>query len=152
VATSRRRYEWLYLYGFVHPTSGRVVWLLLPSVDAELFQLALEHFARDVGAGPQRRILLVLDGAGWHASASLRVPEGIHLMQLPPYSPELQPAEHLWPLVREVVANQFIPDMDRLEDLLLRRCRQLAEDSQTIQRSTDFHWWSHAAQAEVLHA
>jgi putative transposase len=38
--------------------------------------------------------VLVLDWAGWHASARLRVPEHVHLLFLPPYSPELQPAEH----------------------------------------------------------
>src|SRR5258707_10811865 len=42
------------------------------------------------------QIVLVLDRAGWHASVKLRVPEHVHLLFLPPYSPELQPAEHLW--------------------------------------------------------
>lgn len=150
IAVNQRHYEWLYVYGFVHPTSGRVEWLLLPSVDTDLFQIALDHFAKVTGAGPKKRIVLVLDGAGWHASTKVRVPEGVHLVRLPPYSPELQPAERLWPFLREAVANRDIADMDTLEDILAHRCRQLAANHEVIHHSTLFQWWSHAAEAEVL--
>jgi|GEM_PF-5184185 len=50
-------------------------------------------FLRD---GDDKQILLVIDGAGWHRSEQVVVPNGIHLLLLPPYSPELQPAERLW--------------------------------------------------------
>ena len=59
----------------------------------------------DAGAGRERHIVLVLDNAGWHGPEGLAVPDGIGLVFLPPYSPELQPAEHLWPLVDEPVAS-----------------------------------------------
>ena len=55
-----------------------------------MFTIALAQFAQAVGAGPAKRILLVLDQAGWHTSKELVVPEGIHLLFFPPYSPELQ--------------------------------------------------------------
>ncbi|HEY4386787.1 MAG TPA: hypothetical protein VGN34_20210 [Ktedonobacteraceae bacterium] len=42
----QQRYEWLSLYGFVHPHSGRTEWLILPTVDLEIMNLALAHFAR----------------------------------------------------------------------------------------------------------
>ncbi len=51
-----------------------------------------------MGAGKRKRILLVLDQAGWHtAKKKLRVPDGIHLELLPSHSPELQPSERLCP-------------------------------------------------------
>jgi hypothetical protein len=140
----------LYVYGFVHPTSGRVEWLLLPTASTELFQLALEPFARTVGAGPKKRIALVLDRAGWQMSKELRVPDGIHLIPQPSYSPELQPSEHLWPLVREAVANADHQSMDVLEDKLMERCQQLSADRETIHQHTMFKWWKHAAKAERL--
>ena len=43
-----QRYEWSYLYAFAHPNSGKIHWLILPTVNAEVFSLALEHFAREV--------------------------------------------------------------------------------------------------------
>src|SRR3712207_8341539 len=52
------------------------------------------------------RSILVLDNAGWHGPEDLAVPDGISLGFLPPYSPELQPAEHLWPLLDEPVVNR----------------------------------------------
>ena len=65
----------------------------------------LAAFARAVGAGPKKLIVSVLDQAGWHASAKLRVSEHVHRLFLPPYSPELQPAEHLWPLTNAALGN-----------------------------------------------
>ena len=140
-ALGQRIYQWLYLYGFVRPGGGQVQWLLLPEVDTAIFSLALKHFAEAVGAGPKKHILLVLDRAGWHVSNDLEVPEGIHLVYLPAYSPELQPAEHLWPLVHEAMVNQSIETLDELEDLLVTRCRSLAADTHLIQSHTLFNWW-----------
>jgi transposase len=65
--------------------------LILPTVGAQVFSVALENFAREVGAGKSKRIILVVDRAGWHtAKNKLEVPEGIHLEFLPSHSPELQ--------------------------------------------------------------
>jgi DDE superfamily endonuclease len=89
----QHRYQWCYLDAFVHPPSGRTIWWLLPTVSIVAFNLALAEFAQVVGAGADKQILLVLDGAGWHVSPQVQIPVGLHLVFLPPYSPELQPAE-----------------------------------------------------------
>jgi hypothetical protein len=57
------------------------------------------------GSGEGKLLLVVLDRAGWHVSGRVEVPEGVGLVFLPPYSPELQPVERVWPLVDAVVAN-----------------------------------------------
>jgi hypothetical protein len=110
-AVVEHRYQWCYLYAFVHPTSGRTWWLLLPTVSIAAFTLALTEFAEAVGAGLGKQVLVVLDGAGWHTSAHVNVPAGVHLHFLPPYSPELQPAERLWPLTNEALANRHYPGL-----------------------------------------
>ena len=46
---------------------------------------------------PRAHAVLVLDQAGWPASAALVVPSNITLVPLPPYSPELNPVENVWP-------------------------------------------------------
>jgi transposase len=145
VAVSWHRYEWLYVYAFVHPSSGRTEWFILPTVSSEVMSLALEEFAHAVGAGPTKTIVLVLDGAGWHEANDLVVPEGIELVVLPAYTPELQPAERLWPLVHEQIANTAIQTLDELEDRLVARCRQLIEQRELISGLTNFHWWPKAA-------
>ena len=90
VAPVAPRYQWMDVSAFVYPESGRSRWLLLPGVHAEVFSQVLEVFAQEVGAGAGKEILLMLDGAGWHTSASLSLPQGIQLLFLPPYSPEIQ--------------------------------------------------------------
>ncbi len=139
----RRRYEWRSVYAVVRPTTGQSWWCLLPTVNAAAFSLALAEFARDEGIGPTRRAVIALEGAGWHEAAALVVPEGIHLVPLPPASPELQPAERLWPLLDEVVANRTFADLDDLAALLVTRCRTLRADRRTVKRHTRYHWWPH---------
>jgi hypothetical protein len=141
IATVHPRYEWLYVYGFVQPQSGETHWLIVPTVGTEVFSQALALFAREVGAGPGKQVIVVLDQAGWHVSAKVAVPNGIHLVPLPAYSPELQPAERLWPLTNEPIANRPIETLDDLDALLGDRCVALQEQPTVIRAHTCFHWW-----------
>ena len=100
--------------------------------------VALAEFARDVGVG--KRLLLLVDNAGWHTSKELVIPAGIELHYLPPATPELQPAERLWPFIREGIANRSFADLDHLEDMLVARCLQLTEQPDVIQGATNYHW------------
>jgi hypothetical protein len=137
----RRKYAWLYVYGFVRPSTGQSWWGLLPTVTSQAFALALATFARDEGIDAQHRAVLVLDQAGWHLAHDLTIPEGIELVFLPAQSPELQPAERLWPLVNEPVANRAFPDLDTLEAVLVERCRRLEADRLRLHAHAHFHWW-----------
>ena len=137
----RHRFAWRYLVGFVHPASGRTLFHLATSVSIELFEVELAAFARQVGASPTKQIVLVLDRAGWHTSVKLRVPEHVHLLFLPPYSPELQPAEHLWPLTNTCLINRHFATIDELEDAQFARCVALQAQPDLIRSTTRFHWW-----------
>ena len=96
VATARPRYDWTHVYAFVRPATGETDWRLLPTVSAAACSRALAAVAAASGVGDGKRVALVLDGAGWHRGAAVVVPEGLHPGTLPPYSPELPPAERLW--------------------------------------------------------
>lgn len=102
---------------------------------------ALAAFAHDEGIDAQHRVVLVLDGAGWHTARTLVVPEGIDLVFLPPASPELQPVERVWRLVDEPVANRAFADLDELEAVLVARCQVLRADPDTLQGHIQYHWW-----------
>lgn len=141
LASVNHRYDWLYVYGFVHPKTGRTEWLLLPRVNVAWFNAALAQFAAAVGASATHRIALVLDNAGWHRSQRVVVPEGIELVFLPPYSPELQPAERLWGLVDEPIVNRSFDTLEELEKVLAQRCRTLTTMTSAVQGRTLFHWW-----------
>ncbi len=145
VARTKRGYEWTYLCGFVRPESGEVFWLILPTVNTGLFSMALREFAREVGAGEGKRVLLVVDQAGWHTGREVEVPEGLHLEFLPAGSPELQPAERLWPLTNEAVANRLFEEIEEMEEALVERCVQLLDQAEAVRGLTNYHWWPRAA-------
>lgn len=144
LAVQNPRYKWLYVFGFVRPDTGRMFSLLMPTVNTQVMSICLEHFAQEVGACRRKRVVLVVDGAGWHTANDLVVPEGIHLVFQPPYSPELQPSEQIWPLLHEPVANRNFEDLDELEETLCDACCRLEEDPDYIRSHTLFHWWREA--------
>jgi transposase len=126
----------------VRPTTGQSWWCLLPTVSTQAMTAALAAFAEDEGIDAAHRAVLVLDGAGWHTSPKLIVPDGIDLVFLPPASPELQPVERVWTLVDEPVANRTFADLDELTDVLVRRCQTMRADRRRIKAHTNFHWWA----------
>jgi len=83
----------------------------------------------------------VLDRAGWHSSQTLVIPEGVHLLFLPPYSPELQPCERLWPLSNEAISNRRFETLDDLQEVQAARCVTLQNDPVYLRRTVLFHWW-----------
>ena len=141
VAVSTHKYQWLYLWGFVRPRTGAVEWWVTDGIGVDLFQQVLNAFARDVGAGADKTIIMVLDRAGWHTSPKLVIPDGIRFCFLPPYTPELQPAERLWPLADECVANTPFDNLEQLTEKLDRRCNQLTDEPDIIKANTCFGWW-----------
>lgn len=68
------------------------------------------------------------------------MPEGIHLEFLPSGSPELQPAERLWPLTNEVLANRLFEEIEELEEALVERCVELLDQAEAIRDLTNSRW------------
>jgi transposase len=139
IALGHHRYKWLYVTAFVQPTSGEVFWYVSNGVSKPFFAALLALFAREAGAGRDRVIVLGLDNAGWHTEPNLAVPDGIRLVYLPRYSPELQPAEHLWPVLDEPLVNRSFETLADLEQTVIERCCVLNSDQ--LKPGTIFHWW-----------
>lgn len=137
----QHRYQWLYLYGFVRPSTGETFWLVLPHVNTQTYSRALQEFANERAAGPGKRVILVEDNAGWHTSAAVVEPDGLHRVRLPPYSPELQPAERLWSLTNEALVNRYWIDLPTMAEAQAERCRVLRQQTDQIRSRTNFHWW-----------
>jgi hypothetical protein len=74
----------------------------------------------------------LLDNAGWHAARRLADPPNVTLHPLPSGTPELQPAEPRWPLVREAVANKGFAELAEMEPLLIERCRCLIDHPEAV--------------------
>jgi transposase len=136
----RTRFDWLYVYGFARPRTGQTFCVLLPRVNADRMADALAAFAAQADPDGTKLLVVVVDNAGWHLAKRLVVPTNVVLHFLPPCTPELQPVEPFWPLVREAVANRSIGRIDRLRAILRSRLAYLARNPGTVQPIIGFHW------------
>ena len=136
----RTRFDWLYVYGFARPKTGQTFCVILPRVNADWMGDALAAFAAHADPGGRKLLVVLVDNAGWHVARRLVVPPNVVLHFLPPCTPELQPAEPFWPLVREAVANRSIGRIDRLRAILRARLAHLAQHPDTVQPIVGFHW------------
>jgi transposase len=114
-AVRQTRYDWCYLYAAVEPATGASAALIAPNADTG----TMNQFLRilDTERKPDEHMVLIMDGAGWHKSKGLRLPDGITVLLLPPYSPELNPVENLWHYLRShYLSNRAYQNYDELLD------------------------------------
>ena len=130
--------EYTYVFAAVSPHDGTLDTLVLPEVNAVGMSVFLAEVAQ---RHPHDDILLVLDGAGWHRAKDLRVPENIRLLFLPPYSPQLNPVEHLWEEIREKwFPNLVFASLAGVVDRLVEALATLENDPQRVAQITGFDW------------
>lgn len=103
-------------------------------------EAALAEFARWADPAGAKVLVVLVDNAGWHIAKRLGVPPNVVLHRLPPCTPELQPAEPLWPLVRETVANEGFDDLEALHVPVVNRCRWLMGHPEVVRGVVGFRW------------
>lgn len=131
-------HEYTYAYAAVSVLDGKVDSLILPHVNGDCMQIFLDEVSARY---PDHRIIMVLDGAGWHRNDSLTIPHNIRLLKLPPYSPELNPVEHLWDDLREKAFHNVVFDsIDALEDHLEEALRNMENDQDRIRSIVAWPW------------
>lgn len=137
-------YQWLYLWAAVDPLTGQSAAMLTPTVNTELMNQFLAGLSGMLGA--QEHGILVLDNAGWHTAQALVIPANLTLWHLPPYSPELNPAERIWQYLRShYLSNRIFADYD---DLLVRTTQAWdALDAPTFKSICACSWIERALQA-----
>ena len=112
MAVKQTEYDWLYVFAAINPLTGASSALMAPTVNTSYMNEHLGFISREAG---DAHVVLVLDGAGWHASKTLRVPANITLLPLPPYSPELNCVERVWAYLRShYLSNRAYRDYDHL--------------------------------------
>ena len=99
----------------------------MPHVSTMAMTLFLQRFGATLAK--DEHAVLVLDGAGWHTSRKLRVPDNVTLVPLPRYSPQLNPVERVWLHLRERhLSHRLLPDYDAILDALRCAWNQLTPD------------------------
>jgi transposase len=127
-----------YAWGAVSPVDGRFDSLVLQHVNTECMQLFITEIASRY---PDENIIMVIDGAGWHRSKALVLPGNLKLHLLPPYSPELNPQEHLWDELREkYFHNEAFDSLEALEAQLVSGLRYLEQRPQVVKSIVAWDW------------
>jgi transposase len=121
----------LYVLAAVCAATGTMSALIMPALNTAVVNQFLEQFSRELPAGVHA--VLIWDGAGFHTSSDLVVPSNVSLIQLPPYSPELNPVENLWHYLRaHHWSNRAYRDYDELQEEAVRSLCAVAEVTETI--------------------
>ena len=130
--------EFVYSLAAVCPEDGQLASLIMPTVDAEIMSIFLDHTAQIF---PGDYCLMFLDGAGWHRAHQLRIPKNIRLLPFPPYSPELNPVEGLWEHPREnYFGNRVLNNLEEVEDILCQGLHHLIHCPELVKSMTNYHW------------
>lgn len=107
--------ESVYVYSAIAPTLGKISSLILPYANTEMMNMFLKNVSEEF---INNEIIMQVDGAAWHKSKGLKIPKNIHFIMQPPYSPEVNPTEHLWDELREKYLHNRI--FNSIEDTMKR--------------------------------
>jgi hypothetical protein len=128
--------EYIYAYSAVCPVSGELTSLVLPYANTKCMNIFLEHLSQEYS---DFFIIMQADGAGWHKSKGLKIPENIRLIFQPAYSPQLNPTEHIWDEIREKdMKNIAFKTMKDVIDALCKGLNSLKADTQRVMSMTCF--------------
>ena len=119
----QHKFKNLYLFGAFSPITGTHFTLELPKCNADCFQLYLDGFSEQ---DTDEFKIIVLDNGAFHKAAQLNIPKNIALLFIPPYSPELNPAEKIWRLLKDAIANEVFPTLEHLSDRICDEVRTLS--------------------------
>lgn len=130
--------QYTYAYGAVSPVDGRFDSLILPQVNGACMQAFLDEIAARY---PDENIVMVIDGAGWHRSQELKLAENVRTLLLPPYSPELNPQEHVWDELREkFFHNRAFDSLGALEAHLEEGLKSLESSPERMRSIAGWNW------------
>jgi len=115
--------QYRYAYGAVDPVTGDGCFLVLPYCNTACMNAFLEMLSKQYS---NDEILLICDGAAWHKSKGLIVPENITLLHIPPYTPEMNPIEQIWKQLRSMgFRNEVFKTLEGVIDRLCETIRTL---------------------------
>lgn len=140
--TSNGRHEFAspFVYGFARPKSGRSRFVVLPKANTEHMGRAPADFASSADPDGRKVSVLVVDNAGGHIAEEPAVPSNVRLRHLPSCTPGRQPAEHLWPLGREGLANRVFDELSGTTETLVTRCQWPAEHTDVVAGAVGSRW------------
>ena len=111
ICTSHQEYSSTWLFGAFSPITGDDFLMEFPVCNTDTFQIFLDELSSE---HPKTLIIMVLDNGSFHKSKRLKIPDNIKLVFLPPYSPELNPAEKMWARFKRAFTNKLFKSLEEI--------------------------------------
>ena len=116
--------------------TGDSFFLVMPQCNTNCTNVFLSELSKQY---PDDMILLVCDGASWHKSKSLVIPENIRLLSIPPYTPEMTPIEQIWKQIRSMGFKNEV--FKTLADVVDRLCETICKLTEEMVQSITGRDW-----------
>jgi len=111
ICTSHQEYSSTWLFGAFSPITGDDFLMEFPVCNTDTFQVFLDELSSE---HPNTLIIMVLDNGSFHKAKRLKIPNNIKLLFLPPYSPELNPAEKMWARFKRAFTNKLFKSLEEI--------------------------------------
>jgi transposase len=132
-----------YLFGAFSPINGASFLLELPYCNTDCFELFLRAFSE---INPQELKIIVLDNGAFHKAKRLKVPENIILTFLPPFSPELNPAEKIWAKFKRAFTNKLYKSLKEVSEFITLQTQNLKPEETKTTCAFEYvfsnHFWT----------
>jgi transposase len=112
ICTYQNIFKSTYIFGAFSPINGDSLVMELPYCNGDNFQIFLNELSNKNATEFK---VIVLDNGAFHKGKLLIIPENIALIFLPPYSPELNPAELVWLNMKRKTTNKIYKTMEELK-------------------------------------
>lgn len=131
-AVRQTQYDYLYVVGAACPATGQAEAIMASHINTDVINAFFREFAKTIA--DDVHVVMIWDGAGFHRSGTLSIPDNITVLQLPAYSPELNPIENLWHYLRSHHwSNRVYANYDDLMQAAITAWQASALDPEIIQ-------------------
>lgn len=115
----------LYLFGAYSPFTGDHFELELPYCNTDNFQIFLDELSK---VNPKEFKLILLDNGSFHKAERLIKPNNIGLLFIPPYSPELNPAEKIWWRMKRAFTGKLHKSLNEVSIFIKNEVQKLTNE------------------------
>jgi len=136
--------EFIYAFTTICPQTGESFSIISPICNTSAMNIFLKNTSLFY---KHYRIIMIMDSAGWHTTKKLKLPDNITILPLPPYSPQLNPVEHLWDYIREQKEfnNHTFNTLDEAQGNLEKALLGLHSEKAKIISLCNFSWINSAS-------
>lgn len=138
IIDSQQSFDNRYLFSAVSPLSGKSFHLIgIAGFDSDathvfLLELKKEH--------PDELVILVWDNAPCHRPTIHREIEGLIVLFLPPYSPQLNPCERFFEELRKATACTIFKTIEEQQQRIEEKLNSLADDREGMRQLLGYPW------------